>query len=144
MYKITKSRVDDMLGILDLLLSVDGDSDNLKPEEFLVAKNANDSLLGCGRLKHYSNQCIELASIAVYPEHRKIGVASNIIQNLVESTKEKIYLVCDRPLIPFFEKFYFKIYDGLVHQDMWNKYQDTFNLFKHMPAVMVRPKHDGH
>ncbi|MEK6862414.1 MAG: GNAT family N-acetyltransferase, partial [Nanoarchaeota archaeon] len=91
MYQLTKGKDEDMLEVLTLLLLVEGDVENLMPEEFIIAKDSTNNVLGCGRLKHYSDQCIELASIAVYPEHRKIGVASNIIQNLVESTKEKIY-----------------------------------------------------
>mgnify|MGYP001609350643 CR=1 FL=1 len=136
MFSLKRATIEDMLGIMDLLLLVDGDTDNIKPEEFLVAKDINNNLLGCGRLKKYPN-CIEVASIAVYPPYRKIGVASNIITNLVESTKEKLWLLCEKALVPFFEKMGFVIYKGLVHQDIWNKYQNMLKVYNMPPGVMI-------
>ncbi len=44
-------------------------------KRFVVAVNDQDEMIGCGQLKPHGQDVLELASIAVYPEHQGKGVA---------------------------------------------------------------------
>jgi N-acetylglutamate synthase-like GNAT family acetyltransferase len=74
---------------------------------FVVAVNDRDEMIGCGQLKPHGEQILELASIAVTPEHRRKGVASAIIEHLLKDSPRPLYLTCVSSNGPFYEKFGF-------------------------------------
>jgi predicted N-acetyltransferase YhbS len=51
---------------------------------------------------------LELASIAVVPEARYQGIASQIIRRLIESTPQDLYLTCRARLETFYQPFGFE------------------------------------
>lgn len=76
-------------------------------ERFVVAANSQDEMIGCGQLKPHGVDILELASLAVYPEHRGQGVARAIIEYLLANGPRPLYLMCRSSLGPLYEKFGF-------------------------------------
>ena len=76
-------------------------------KRFVVAVNESDEILGCGQLKPHGDGMLELASIAVYIEHRGKGVARLILHHLLKDSPRPLYLMCRSPLGPLYEKFGF-------------------------------------
>lgn len=77
-------------------------------KRFVVAVNDQDEMLGCGQLKPHGQGVLELASLAVYPEHRGKGVARLIIEHLLKDSPRPLYLMCESGLGPMYEKFGFR------------------------------------
>jgi N-acetylglutamate synthase-like GNAT family acetyltransferase len=74
---------------------------------FTVAVSSKGMLLGCGQLKPHRGGIVELASIAVEPGHRGLGIARKIIENLVAQAPRPLYLTCRSSLQSFYEKWGF-------------------------------------
>lgn len=82
---------------------------SLKWERFYIAKSSDDNqFIGCGQLKPHSDGTVELASIATVKEWRSKGVASAMIQKLMEMGPRPLYLTCVSTMGPFYEKFGFR------------------------------------
>lgn len=75
---------------------------------FVLATDASGVVIGCGQVKPHSDGTAELASIAVLPEWRCIGVARKIIEYLLDQHPGQIYLTCRSPLGPMYQKFGFQ------------------------------------
>ena len=93
--------------IRDLILSVGINPMGLDWKRFIVAVNERDEMIGCGQLKPHGQDVLELASIAVYPEHRGKGIARAIIEHLLKDSPRPLYLMCESSLGPLYEKFGF-------------------------------------
>lgn len=76
---------------------------------FIVAVDGRDRLVGCGQVKQHKDGSRELASIAVEPEWRHQGVASNIIYHLLALYPGRLFLTCRANLGPFYERFGFQL-----------------------------------
>ena len=74
---------------------------------FTVAIDGEGMLLGCGQLKLHRGSIVELASIAVVPGHRGMGIARAIIERLVAEAPRPLYLTCRSSLRPFYAKWGF-------------------------------------
>jgi N-acetylglutamate synthase-like GNAT family acetyltransferase len=74
---------------------------------FVVAVDDSDEILGCGQIKPHSNDVLELASIAVYPEHQGKGIGRAIIEHLLQESPRPLYLICESANGPLYEKFGF-------------------------------------
>jgi N-acetylglutamate synthase-like GNAT family acetyltransferase len=74
---------------------------------FLVAIDPEGEVIGCGQIKPHRDGSDELASIAVVPRWRKNGIARKIIEELVASHPDRLYLTCREHLGPFYEQFGF-------------------------------------
>ena len=79
-------------------------------KRFIVAVNAQDQIIGVGQIKPHGADAdiLELASIAVYPEHQGKGVASAIIQHLLANSPRPMYLMCESSRGSLYEKFGFR------------------------------------
>ncbi len=77
-------------------------------KRFVVAVNEHDEMIGCGQLKPHGPDVIELASLAVYPEHQGKGIARAIIEYLLKGSQRPLYLMCESGLGPMYEKFGFR------------------------------------
>ena len=94
-------------------------------KRFIVAVNERDEMLGCGQLKPHGADILELASIAVYPEHQGRGVARAIIEYLLRDSPRPLYLMCESSLRPLYEKFGFR---GIDYDEMPRYFQRISKL----------------
>ena len=111
MWKVRTAQVTDIPAIEGLLVSADGDLENLAEDQFVVAEEEHWAILGCGRLRPYPDFC-ELASLAVDQEVRARGVGRVIVSSLLERYQGPIYLICEDNVVDFFRRFGF----GLIPQ----------------------------
>jgi N-acetylglutamate synthase-like GNAT family acetyltransferase len=74
---------------------------------FVVAVSPDDMLLGCGQLKPHHDGTVELASIAVVPRRRGMGIARAIIEKLIADAPRPLYLTCRSSLEAFYHKWGF-------------------------------------
>ena len=74
---------------------------------FILAVDENGELLGSGQIKPHRDGTKELASIAVQPEARQLGIASAIITHLLAENTPPLYLICASPLGVFYQRFGF-------------------------------------
>jgi N-acetylglutamate synthase-like GNAT family acetyltransferase len=93
--------------IRDLIHLVGINPMGLDWKRFVVAVDEHDEMLGCGQLKPHGSDILELASLAVYPEHQGKGVARLIIEHLLKDSPRPLYLMCESGLGPMYEKFGF-------------------------------------
>src|SRR6266540_6228733 len=77
-------------------------------KRFIVAVNDRDEMIGCAQLKPHGKDILELASLAVYPEHQGKGVARAIIEYLLKESPRPLDLMCQSSLGPLYEKFGFR------------------------------------
>ena len=96
-----------MPAIERLLVSVEGDRENLAGDQFVVAEDEDGAILGCGRLRPYHDFC-ELASLAVDQEARAVGVGREIVSSLLKRYQGPIYLICEDNVVNFFRRFRFE------------------------------------
>ena len=108
MTSIRPARETDAAQIRELIYRVGINPTGLDWRRFVVAVNDRDEMIGCGQLKPHGHEILELASIAVYPEHQGRGIARAIIQHLLQESPRPLYLMCQSSLGPFYEKFGFR------------------------------------
>lgn len=94
-------------------------------KRFVVAVNEQDEMIGCGQLKPHGTDILELASIAVYPEHQGRGVARLIIEHLLKDAPRPLYLMCESSLGSFYEKFGFR---DIAYEEMPRYFQRISKL----------------
>ena len=75
---------------------------------FVVAVDDQDQMIGCGQLKPHGTDILELASLAVYPEHQGQGVGRALIEHLLKNSPRPLYLMCESSIGPLYEKFGFQ------------------------------------
>jgi len=77
--------------------------------KFIVAK-INNKLVGCVRIKELTNDCFELASLAVDNEYRHQGIGGKLIEILLlKESVRPIYLLTSKDKELFYNKFHFVI-----------------------------------
>lgn len=76
---------------------------------FRVAVAPSGELLGCGQVKPHADGTRELASIAVWPQHRGNGAARAVIERLLAENPPPLYLTCRASLRPLYERFGFQV-----------------------------------
>ena len=112
-FDITPALEADFPAIKALIHEVGINSMSLDWRRFRVAKAVEGGqLIGCGQLKPHGDGSLELASIAVVETWRRQGVASAIIQKLLEDAPRPLYLTCLSHNGPFYEKFGFRAIRG--------------------------------
>ncbi len=112
---IRPAHENDAVRIHDLIHLVGINPMGLDWRRFVVAVDERDEMIGCGQLKPHAQGILELASIAVYPEHQGKGVARAIIEHLLKDSPRPLYLMCESSLGPFYEKFGFQ---GISYPEM--------------------------
>lgn len=96
----------DLPAIQQLLSLVRGDAEELREDQFVVAQDADGTILGCVRLRPYPELC-ELASLAVADDARAKGVGRAIVEGVLRLTTVPIYLICEDHVVGFFRRFGF-------------------------------------
>ena len=104
-------------------------------KRFVVAVNDQDEMIGCGQLKPHGQDVLELASIAVYPEHQGKGAARAIIEHLLRDSPRPLYLMCQSSLGPFYEKFGFR---AISYEEMPRYFQRMSKLAGMVTALARR------
>ena len=111
--------------IRDLIHLVGINPMGLDWRRFVVAVNERDEMIGCGQLKPHGEEVIELASLAVDPEHQGKGVARSIIEYLLKDSPRPLYLMCESRLGPLYKKFGFR---PIPYEDMPRYFQRISKL----------------
>ena len=107
-------------------------------KRFVVAVNERDEMIGCGQIKPHGQDVLELASIAVYPEHQGKGVARAIIEHLLEDSPRPLYLMCQSSLGTFYEKFDFQ---SVTYKEMPRYFQRISKLAGLVNTLASREEH---
>ncbi len=109
MYQLRPATEKDATDIRLLIRLVGINPMNLDWRRFIVAQAQDDGqVVGCGQVKPHRDGSRELASIAVRPEWRERGIATMIIENLLNDQPGELYLTCRAAMGPFYEKFGFR------------------------------------
>lgn len=111
--------------IRDLIFRVGINPTGLDWKRFVVAVNDRDEMIGCGQLKPHGQEVLELASIAVYPEHQGKGVARAIIEHLLQDSPRPLYLMCESSLGLLYEKLGFR---AIAYEEMPRYFQRISKL----------------
>jgi N-acetylglutamate synthase-like GNAT family acetyltransferase len=125
MSRIRPARQAEASQIRDLIYRVGINPTGLDWKRFVVAVNDRDEMVGCGQLKPHSGDILELASIAVDPEHRGRGVARAVIEHLLKDSPRPLYLMCESSLGSLYEKFGFR---SLAYEEMPRYFQRISKL----------------
>lgn len=125
MSMIRPAREAEAAQIHDLIHSVGINPMGLDWKRFVVAVDARDEMIGCGQLKPHGGGIVELASIAVYPEHRGKGIARTIIEYLIKKSPRPLYLMCESKMGALYEKFGFH---GIAYDEMPRYFQRLSKL----------------
>ncbi len=107
-WQVSPAVPEDIDQIERLIISVGGDQDRMETDQFAVARDPNQQIIGCARLKPYP-RFVELASLAVSDERRNCGVGRKIVSRLLQQHQGPIYLVCEDHLVEFFREFGFNL-----------------------------------
>ncbi len=135
---IRPARETDAAQIRDLIHLVGINPTGLDWKRFVVAVDDRDEIIGCGQLKPHGQDVLELASIAVYPEHQGKGVARLIIEHLLNDSPRPLYLMCQSSLGPFYEKFGFQ---GISYEEMPRYFQRISKLAGLVTTLARREEH---
>ncbi|MGB8982356.1 MAG: GNAT family N-acetyltransferase [Anaerolineales bacterium] len=125
MTAIRPARETESVQIRDLIHEVGINPMGLDWKRFVVAVDDRDAMIGCGQLKPHGPEVLELASIAVHPEHQGKGAARAIIEHLLRDSPRPLYLMCQSSLGPFYEKFGFQ---GISYEEMPRYFQRMSKL----------------
>jgi len=125
MTTIRPARETESAQIRDLINLVGINPMGLDWRRFVVAVNEHDEMIGCGQLKPHGQDILELASIAVYPDHQEKGIARLIIEHLLKDSPRPLYLMCQSSLGPLYEKFGFR---AIAYDEMPRYFQRMSKL----------------
>ena len=138
MTTIRPARETEAAQIRELIYLVGINPTGLDWKRFVVAVNDRDEVIGCGQLKPHSQEVLELASIAVYPEHQGKGVARAIIEYLLKDSPRPLYLMCQSSLGPLYEKFGFR---SIPYDEMPRYFQRISKLAGLVTTLAHREEH---
>jgi predicted N-acetyltransferase YhbS len=114
-YTLRPAREEEDAAIKDIIYSAGINPLGLDWRRFLVAVDDQDRVIATGQIKPHGKEILELASIAVVPEHQGKGLARAIIEYLLRESPRPLYLTCVSSLGPLYEKFGFRAipHDGM-------------------------------
>ena len=106
-FELRPATAGDLVDIRRLIREVHINPMDLDWRRFVIAVDDAGTLLGCGQLKPHRGGSLELASIAVEPRHRGMGIARRIIESLLAEAPRPLYLTCRSRLEPFYRRWGF-------------------------------------
>lgn len=131
-YIIRAATQNDAAAIRNLIIKVRINPTGLDWRRFVLAVTDEDATIACGQIKTHRDGSVELASIAVEPDRRGEGIARALIQHLLDSHPETIYLMCQSSLGGLYEKFGFESID----EDQMPKYFRRVSKLAGMAELM--------
>jgi N-acetylglutamate synthase-like GNAT family acetyltransferase len=111
-YKIRSAVESESTQIKDLINLVGINPTGLDWKRFVVAVSVNGRVVACGQVKPHGTDVRELASIAVHPDYRGLGLARAIIEVLLSENSRPLYLMCMSHNGPIYKKFGFQTISG--------------------------------
>jgi N-acetylglutamate synthase-like GNAT family acetyltransferase len=125
-FTLRPARETDASAIKHLIRSVGINPMDLDWMRFVVAVDEQDQMIATGQIKpHNKGAILELASIAVVPEHQGEGLARAIIEYLLKDSPRPLYLTCRSRLEPFYQKWGF---EAISYDEMPRYYQRISRL----------------
>jgi N-acetylglutamate synthase-like GNAT family acetyltransferase len=103
------ARQADSKAIKDLIRRVHINPTGLDWQHFTLAVDEQQCMIGCAQMKPHGDGSRELASLAVEEQYRGQGIATVLIEALLSKEQPPIYLMCKAELVPFYEKFNFRL-----------------------------------
>jgi N-acetylglutamate synthase-like GNAT family acetyltransferase len=111
-YEIRPALESESTQIKDLINLVGINPTGLDWKRFVVAADVNGQVVACGQVKPHGADIRELASIAVHPDHRGLGLARAVIEILLRENPLPLYLMCMSHNGLMYEKFGFQTISG--------------------------------
>ncbi len=136
-YTLRPARESESAQIRDLIRLSGINPIGLDWKRFILAVNDRDEMIGCGQLKPHGKEILEMASIAVYPEHRRKGVARAVIEHLLKDSPRPLYLTCISSNGPLYQKFGFV---SIPYEEMPRYFQRLSKLA--MAFMSLRNRND--
>lgn len=131
-YEIRPAKDSESAQIRNLIHLVGINPTGLDWKRFLVAVNASGEVIGCGQIKPHGSDVLEMASIAVHPNHRGQGLARRIIEQLLVDSPRPLYLMCVEHNGPMYEKFGFRAIDNSEMPKYFQRIKKLFVVAKAM------------
>ena len=129
-YSIRSAQEAEFAQIKALIHEVGINPTGLDWRRFLVAVDGLDRVIGCGQIKPHGSDILELASIAVSPEHRGQGIARRIIEQLLAENPRPLYLMCVEHNGAMYEKFGFRAIELEAMPRYFQRMKKLFDLSK--------------
>ncbi len=139
-YTLRPARETDAAAIKLLIRNVGINPMDLDWRRFVVAVDEQDQVIAAGQVKPHKGDILELASIAVVPEHRGEGLARAIIEQLLKDSPRPLYLTCRSRLEPFYQKWGFQ---AISYDEMPRYYQRISKLAGVFKTVARLDEADG-
>jgi N-acetylglutamate synthase-like GNAT family acetyltransferase len=108
-YEIRSALESESTQIKDLINFVGINPTGLDWKRFIVAVDESRQVVACGQIKPHGADIRELASIAVHPDYRGLGLARAVIEMLLRENPKPLYLMCISHNGPMYEKFGFQV-----------------------------------
>jgi N-acetylglutamate synthase-like GNAT family acetyltransferase len=134
-YHLRPANAGDMLAIRSLIYQTGINPMGLDWRRFILAVDSRDQVIGCGQIKPHRDGTRELASIAVRPGWRRQGVASAIIERMLDENPGTLYLTCREHLGPFYARFGFQVIDTSRMPAFLHQATKFFGLLKRLGVV---------
>jgi N-acetylglutamate synthase-like GNAT family acetyltransferase len=96
---------------------------------FTVADNGSGQMIACAQLKPVPGGLTELASLAVRPAYRHLGIARALIEHLLTNAPRPVYLTCRSSLGKMYEKFGFQVLEIEDMPDYYHRLQKLVGIF---------------
>ncbi|MCB0101185.1 MAG: GNAT family N-acetyltransferase [Anaerolineales bacterium] len=129
-YSIRSAQEAESAQIKALIHEVGINPTGLDWRRFLVAVDGLGRVIGCGQIKPHGSDILELASIAVSPEHRGQGIARRIIEQLLAENPRPLYLMCVEHNGAMYEKFGFRAIELEAMPRYFQRMKKLFDLSK--------------
>jgi N-acetylglutamate synthase-like GNAT family acetyltransferase len=127
-YEIRPALESESTQIQDLIHLVGINPTGLDWKRFIVAVNEHGQVIACGQVKPHGADIRELASIAVNPEYRGLGLARAVIEMLLRENSRPLYLMCISHNGPMYEKFGFQVIEGRQLPRYFARIKKLFNI----------------
>jgi len=127
-YKIRPALESESTQIKDLINLVGINPTGLDWKRFVVAVNESGQVIACGQIKPHGGDIRELASIAVNPEYRGLGIARSVIETLLLENPGPMYLMCMSHNGPMYEKFGFRVIEDKQMPRYFARIKKLFNI----------------